>query len=144
MRRSLALLVVAVCVGCQSTGTTTTPISTQAAQNVGQDQGTAQATESGSAINHLRPVIVNALAAKTVEITMVNGEPKITITASEDSEVKVQGAYFGNVRFNDENAHAEVSSGGGSAGGTGGAVRTDSGIRASTTGVDAAGTGGVR
>lgn len=113
--------------GCGSVGTTTTPIQTQGAQDVGRDQGSAQASESGSSVTNVTPVVVNAIAAKKVRIAMESGQPTIEVEGSEDAEVEVAGANFGNFNMNEADVDSSNSSGGGSAGGTGGATRSTEG-----------------
>lgn len=107
-------------------GVATTPVATTGAQTVGGNQGTAQATESGSAVNHLYPTVVNAFAAKTVRVSSdQNGRPVVDVTSADDATVEVSGAAsFGYVRWGDAGVQAHVESGGGAAGGAGDAIRT--------------------
>lgn len=109
----LALFTVAC--GTGGTPTSTTPVSTNAAQTVGNDQGSAQATETVSATNNNTPTIVNILAAK--KVTMDGG--KIEVEGSDDAEVSIGAATFGTQSFGDEGLRAEAGSGGGAAGSTG-------------------------
>ena len=104
---------------CSTPGTSTTPVAANAAQNVGNDQGSAQATESGSAVNTNSPVIMNLFGAKKVVITKEGEGVVAEIEGQDDAEVTVSGARFGNQTFGDEAQSAEVSSGGGAAGSTG-------------------------
>ena len=83
------------------------------AQNVGGDQGDANATERGSGTNTATTVVVNALAAQEVTITMEGGQPAVKVLANPDAKVTVSGASFGNVIFGERSMAADVSSAGG-------------------------------
>lgn len=122
MKNLITLALVVLLGACSTPGTTTTPVSANAAQTA-RDLGSAQATETGSANIHNTPVIVNALAAKKVTVTVQDGKPVVEVEANDNAEVEVKGAYFGNVRFGNDGNRATVSSGGGAAGGTGQAER---------------------
>lgn len=73
----------------------------------------------------MTPIIVNALAAKTVNVKIgKDGKKEVSVEANPDATVTVEGAKFGNVHWgNDASMEASTSSGGGAAGGTGGAAR---------------------
>ena len=117
MRTIITLAIVALLGACSTPGTTTTPVSGTAAQNVGGDQGAANATESGSAVNTVTPITVNALAAQEVTVTVKDGAPEVKITANPSAKVVVAGASFGNVIFGEGAMSSKVTSGGGAAGG---------------------------
>lgn len=98
-------------------GTATTPVGTTTAQNVGQDQATSQATESGSANAGVNQY--NIFGARNVTI---DAGGALQVETAPDAELEVAGAaIFGSVRVDGQ--EAEVSSGGGAAGGTGGTTR---------------------
>lgn len=115
------LLIGALSLGACTTsgGTNTTPVAATGAQTVGNDQGTAQATESGSATNTNSPVIMNLFGAKKVTIKKGDDGVEAEIKGQADAEVTVSGAQFGNQTFGDDAQSAEISSGGGSAGAAG-------------------------
>lgn len=108
---------------------------TQLAQTVGRDQGQATAAETGAASNNVTPIIVNALAAKTVNVKIgKDGQKEVSVEANPDATVTVEGAKFGNVHWgNDATMEASTSSGGGAAGGTGGTARAGTSGSPSTT-----------
>lgn len=118
------LIALALLHGCQTPGTSAVPVSTQGAQNVGQDQGSAQTTEAGSASNRNQPFVMNILAAKTVKIGMTDGVPTtVEVAGADDAQVTVHG-HVGDITYDgnehDSSQQAEVQSGQGAAGGTGG------------------------
>lgn len=118
------------CLSCSTPGgsTVTTPVGATGAQTVGNDQGTAQATESGSATNNNNPTLMIVNAAKKVTITVdADGATAAQVEGAEDAEVNISGAYFGVQRFGDDGMQAEVSSGGGSAGAAGASATKVSG-----------------
>ncbi|MGB0510000.1 MAG: hypothetical protein ACPGGB_03690, partial [Flavobacteriales bacterium] len=70
------------------------------------------ATESGSAVNTVRPVVVNAFGAQSVR---VSADGTIEIEGSPDSALDLTGGVTTSVTVDGQ--EARVSSGGGSAGG---------------------------
>lgn len=125
-----ALVIALSAAGCASGdgGQVTTPVQTQGAQTVGRDQGSAQASESGSAQVHMRPMVNNIFGAKSVKIVAdTDGGSSVEVEGSDSSEVAVTGSSFGNFNMNEGTQEASVSSGGGAAGGTGGAARETQG-----------------
>lgn len=136
-----AVILLPACAGTGTGGATSTPISTQGAQTVGGDQGQAQATETGSAVNHIRPLSVNlfGLNKATVRINTEDEEaPIVRVDAEGDGSgtFNMHEATFG-TKIGDRSANPSVSSGGGAAGGTGSAAR---GATTSTPGDQSAAT----
>lgn len=123
---SLVLSAVCLLPSCASGpgGTVTTPVGTTTAQNVGQDQGTANAAESASTSVTVSPTIVNLIGVQraTIQRTPEGGE-SIEVTGPESANIVISAAANMGVTIGNESARAESSSGGGAAGGAGGAVR---------------------
>lgn len=110
--------------GIGSAAATNVP-QTQGAQTVGGDQGQASAAETGSATAQIAPTIINAIAAKKVTIGKNGTDMTVEIEGADDAEVVVTGSPLFGVHVGAEaGITAETSSGGGSAGGVGDAVRT--------------------
>ena len=135
-----ALCVVLVLPACTSPGAgsaaATNVPQTQGAQTVGGNQGQASAAETGSATSQSNPVVVNILAAKKVTMGVKSdGGTELKVEGADDAEVTINAAEFGYQRFgNEATLESEVSSGGGAAGGTGGASRSGAGSGNATTG----------
>lgn len=110
----IALFTVA-CAGTGSAPASSTPVSTNAAQTVGQDQGSAQASEAVTATNNMTPTNHIIIGAKKV---VIDGG-KIEVDGADDAEVTIRATALGVQTFGDDGLHAESSSGGGSAGSTG-------------------------
>ena len=109
-----------------STGTAGVPVGTTSAQTVGQDQGTAQASETVSSTNTVTPTVFNLMGAKTIKIRqVVDGETEVTMEGHDEAVVEINSANMG-VRFGNEGQKSSASSGGGAAGGTGSAARDTS------------------
>lgn len=89
---------------------TVTP--TQGAQTIGGDQKQASAAETGSASASQNPVIINALAAKSVKVKVTDEGTEVDIEGSSDGTVEIGSAKFGNQSFGNENTQSSsVSSG---------------------------------
>lgn len=100
-------------------------VQTQGAQTVGNDQGSAQASESISAQTHVAPNVFNVFGAKSVKVAVApDAGVQMEVEGSESSTVEVAGSTFGNFNMNESDVKTSGSSGGGAAGGTGGAERT--------------------
>lgn len=100
----------------------TTPVSTQGAQTIGGSQGTAQAAETGSATNYnISPTIIGAKSVK------IGPDGSMEVEGSESATVAITG-QIGGQTFGSDSMTAEVSSGGGAAGGTGGVSRATEGV----------------
>lgn len=131
MKQLIPIIILPLCLtACQSgpdrspgsAGGALTPNSVQGAQTIGNDQGSAQASENITATNTVTPSVYNILGAKNVRIQRSpDGSETIDVTGSE-GDVAVGAANMG-VRFGDEGQEASASTGGGAAGGVGGAVR---------------------
>lgn len=123
----LALIAMLTVGGCASGpgGQVAPNVQTQGAQTVGNDQGSAQASESISAQTHITPVINNIFGAKSVEVTTTpDGGSSTKVEGSTESQITVSAATMGNFNMNESDVKTSGSSGGGAAGGTGGAERT--------------------
>lgn len=123
-----------VLLGCSTPGSAVVTPNTQGAQTVGGSQGQATAAETGSASGRITPLVVNALAARLVRITVNDGNPTVEVEANPDAEVHIAGGSWGYQTLNETNQDSGVSSGGPGAGGTGGVERTGSGGQITGTG----------
>lgn len=123
MKTATTLLVCLALAACAVPGTVTTPTTTSAAQDVGRDQGTASATESGSASARVIPIVINLVGVRKATITTgEDGSTTTELEGADDGEVAISGGV-GFVTMTETHQEASTSSGGGAAGGVGGAER---------------------
>lgn len=118
--RYLPLFILSFCLAaCSTPGNAANPVNAQAAQNVGNDQGSAQATETVSSQTDIRPVIYNFIGFSSAKVNPEGGVEASGEGGGFNGTLTVQGATLG------EGASSQAHSGGGAAGGTGNPERKE-------------------